>query len=239
MNRLRGIGVDSGSAGSHLAIWMTSSKIAYHAHQSNQPSHHVKQHIEASCLRLNHHSELYETALTATTSQPTRDKRFRSHQEDELILNVRGVCDTTGRTGGIRKKKWVGPGKAPGPTHCIKTFMQAVPIAERTSIETARRHTVGRHQRIPRIKAPRNRESPRMPSKRAIISARSTFGPSYFDSSDDRVRSSRFMPGLSRRERRQSTLPLRSQGYSRANFLFCFLNLSLSVSAMFAVTSFR
>ena len=142
-------------------------------------------------------------------------------------------------TRGIRKKKWVGPGKAPGPTHCIKTFMQAVPIAERTSIETARRHTVGRHQRIPRIKAPRNRESPRMPSKRAIISARSTFGPSYFDSSDDRVRSSRFMPGLSRRERRQSTLPLRSQGYSRANFLFCFLNLSLSVSAMFAVTSFR
>ena len=105
--------------------------------------------------------------------------------------------------------------------------MQAVPIAERTSIETARRHTVGRHQRIPRIKAPRNRESPRMPSKRAIVSARSTFGPSYFDSSDDRVRSSRFMPGLSRRERRQSTLPLRSQGYSRANFLFCFLNSSL------------
>ena len=122
MNRLRGIGVDSGSAGSHLAIWMTSSKIAYHAHQSNQPSHHVKQHIEASCLRLTHHSELYETAPTATTSQPTRDKRFRSHQEDELILNVRGVCDTTGRTGGIRKKKWVGPGKAPGPTHCIKSI---------------------------------------------------------------------------------------------------------------------
>lgn len=101
MNRLRGIGVDSGSAGSHLAIWMTSSKIAYHAHQSNQPSHHVKQHIEASCLRLTHHSELYETAPTATTSQPTRDKRFRSHQEDELILNVRGVCDTTGRTGDV------------------------------------------------------------------------------------------------------------------------------------------
>ena len=101
MNRLRGIGVDSGSAGSHLAIWMTSSKIAYHAHQSNQPSHHVKQHIEASCFRLTHHSELYETAPTATTSQPTRDKRFRSHQEDELILNVRGVCDTTGRTGDV------------------------------------------------------------------------------------------------------------------------------------------
>ena len=41
-------------------------------------------------FRLMHHSELYETTPTATTSQLTRNMRFRSHQEDDSILNVRG-----------------------------------------------------------------------------------------------------------------------------------------------------
>lgn len=52
-------------------------------------------------FRLMHHSELYETTPTATTSQPTRNMRFRSHQEDDSILNVRGVYDAIWRTGDV------------------------------------------------------------------------------------------------------------------------------------------
>ena len=56
---------------------------------------------ESIHFRLTHYGELYETAPKATTSQPTRTMRLRNHQEDESMLNVRGVRISTRRTGDV------------------------------------------------------------------------------------------------------------------------------------------